>query len=109
VFVDLVLDDTIIEVHGHAKEGSGYGYSGARGLNALLATLTIRHVAPVIVTQRLRKGTCGSPRGAKRAVRRVDCGSTVAHGVPDRAKVLVRMDSAFYGGDPVRAAVGAGG
>jgi len=38
VMVD--IDDTIIEVHGHAKGGSGYGYSGVRGLNALLATAT---------------------------------------------------------------------
>ncbi|MEX3601263.1 IS1380 family transposase, partial [Kocuria carniphila] len=36
VFVD--VDDTIIEVHGYQKQGSGYGYSGVRGLNALLAT-----------------------------------------------------------------------
>ena len=34
------IDDTIIEVHGYAKQGSGYGYSGVRGLNALLATVT---------------------------------------------------------------------
>src|SRR5215218_9758697 len=31
VMVD--IDDTIIEVHGYAKQGSGYGYSGVRGLN----------------------------------------------------------------------------
>jgi len=35
VMVD--IDDTIIEVHGYSKQGSGYGYSGVRGLNALLA------------------------------------------------------------------------
>jgi len=34
------IDDTIIEVHGYAKQGSGYGYSGVRGLNALIATVT---------------------------------------------------------------------
>ena len=34
VLVD--IDDTIIKVHGHGKQGSGYGYSGVRGLNALL-------------------------------------------------------------------------
>jgi hypothetical protein len=28
VLVD--IDDTIIEVHGYAKHGSGYGYSGVR-------------------------------------------------------------------------------
>src|SRR5665648_1160609 len=33
VMVD--IDDTIIEVHGYAKQGSGYGYSGVRGLNAI--------------------------------------------------------------------------
>ena len=38
VLVD--VDDTIIEVHGYAKQGAGFGYSGVRGLNALLATVT---------------------------------------------------------------------
>jgi hypothetical protein len=68
----LDVDDTIIEVHGHAKQGAGFGYSGVRGLNALLATLAVplagATTAPVIVAQRLRKGTSGSPRGAKRLV-----------------------------------------
>src|SRR4029077_12544469 len=66
VMVD--LDDTIIEVHGYAKQGSGYGYSGIRGLNALIATVTTTGAAPVIVGQRLRKGACGSPRGAARMI-----------------------------------------
>src|SRR5665648_73882 len=66
VMVD--IDDTIIEVHGYGKQGSGYGYSGVRGLNAILATLTTKDTAPVIVAQRLRKGSCGSSRGAKRLV-----------------------------------------
>src|SRR5512141_2912070 len=64
VMVD--IDDTIIEVHGYTKQGSGYGYSGVRGLNALLATVSTIDSAPVVVAQRLRKGSCGSPRGAKR-------------------------------------------
>ena len=58
----LDVDDTIIEVHGHAKQGAGFGYSGVRGLNALLATLATASTAPVIVAQRLRKGAAGSPR-----------------------------------------------
>ena len=49
VLVD--IDDTIIEVRGYTKQGSGYGYSGVRGLNALLATATTNHGAPVIVAQ----------------------------------------------------------
>jgi hypothetical protein len=66
VMVD--IDDTIIEVHLHGKQGSGYGYSGVRGLNALLATATTDGCAPVICGQRLRKGACGCPRGAARMV-----------------------------------------
>ena len=53
VLVD--IDDSIIEVHGHHKQGSSYGYSGVRGLNALITTVTTDTGAPVIVGQRLRK------------------------------------------------------
>jgi hypothetical protein len=38
VLVD--LDDTIVEVHGYAKQGAAFGYSGVRGLSALLATVS---------------------------------------------------------------------
>lgn len=102
----LDVDDTIIEVHGHAKQGAGFGYSGVRGLNALLATLTTATSAPVIVAQRLRKGAAGSPRGAKRLV-----GDAVrtARGLLGRPQlVLVRMDSAFYGRGAVHAAITGG-
>ena len=58
VFVD--VDDTVVEVHGHAKQGAGFGYNKVRGLNALLATVTTPGSAPVIVAQRLRKGACAS-------------------------------------------------
>src|SRR6202171_218225 len=62
------IDDTIMESHGHGKQGSGYGYSGVRGLNALIATVSTERAAPVIVGQRLRKGSCGSaPRAAPAA------------------------------------------
>jgi hypothetical protein len=94
VMVD--LDDTIIEVHGYAKQGSGYGYSGVRGLNALLATVSTPEAAPVVVAQRLRKGSCGSPRGAKRLV--ADALKTVSKlHLRSTLRPLVRADSAFYG------------
>jgi DDE family transposase len=102
VMVD--IDDTIIEVHGYAKQGSGYGYSGVRGLNALLATVSTIQCAPVVVAQRLRKGSCGSPRGAKRLV--ADALKTAAS--LSTAKPLVRTDSAFYGQPMVAAALRAG-
>jgi Transposase DDE domain group 1 len=103
-FVLVDVDDTIIEVHGYAKQGAGFGYSGVRGLNALLATVTTAGTAPVVVAQRLRRGACGSPRGAKRLV--TDALKTVrglSGGTP-----LVRADSAFYGRGLVLAAVRAG-
>ena len=104
VLVD--VDDTIIEVHGHAKQGAGFGYSGVRGLNALLATVTTTNSAPVIVAQRLRKGSCGSPRGAKRLV--ADALKTVRTLHPGDVRPLLRADSAFYGAPTVGAAVRAG-
>jgi hypothetical protein len=102
------LDDTIIEVHGYAKQGSGYGYSGVCGLNALIATVTTAHGAPVITGQRLRKGSCGSPRGAARMI-----GDTLAtvkrlRSPQATTKPLVRMDSAFYGYPSVAAAIRGG-
>ncbi len=100
------IDDTIIEVHGHAKQGAGFGYSGVRGLNALLATLTVTAAAPVILAQRLRKGSAGSPRGAKRLV--ADAVKTTRRLLGKHQPVLVRMDSAFFGGPAVRAAVAGG-
>lgn len=62
------IDDAIIEVHGHGKQGAGFGYTGKRGLNALTATIATAQAAPMIAAQRLRKGSCGSPRGAARMV-----------------------------------------
>ena len=102
----LDVDDTVIEVHGHAKQGAGFGYSGVRGLNALLATLTIATTAPVIVAQRLRKGSAGSPRGAKRLLG--DAVRTARRLLGSTQLVLVRMDSAFYGRGAVHAALAGG-
>ena len=102
----LDVDDTIIEVHGRAKQGAGFGYSGVRGLNALLATLATATSAPVIVAQRLRKGSSGSPRGAKRLVG--DAVRTTRRLLGKTRLVLVRMDSAFYGRGPVHAALAGG-
>jgi hypothetical protein len=106
VLVD--LDDTIVEVHGYSKQGSGYGYSGVRGLNAVLATVSTGQAAPVIVAQRLRRGACGSPRGAERLV--ADALATVKKlcAGPAAVRPLLRADSAFYGHPTVSAAIKAG-
>jgi hypothetical protein len=105
-YAPLDVDDTVIEVHGRAKQGAGFGYSGVRGLNALLATLATATTAPVIVAQRLRKGASGSPRGAKRLVG--DAVKTTRRLLGTTQLVLVRMDSAFYGRGPIHAALAGG-
>lgn len=104
-FVFLDVDDTIIEVHGYQKQGSGYGYSGVRGLNALLATASTADCAPVILAQRLRKGAANSARGANRLI--TDACSTLKR-TGNTARVLVRADSAFYGHASISAALAAG-
>ncbi|MDV5999535.1 IS1380 family transposase [Kocuria rhizophila] len=105
VFVD--VDDTIIEVHGYQKQGSGYGYSGVRGLNALLATASTADTAPVILGQRLRRGSVGSPRGAARLIG--DSLATLQRMHPtDQDQVLMRADSAFYGHAAVAAVLKTG-
>src|SRR5215210_1558539 len=59
----------------------------------------------MIVAQRLRKGACGSSRGAARLV--ADALRTVKNLKPGR-RPLLRADSAFYGHPTVSAAVRAG-
>ncbi len=89
-------DDAIVEVHGYAKQRSGYGYSGVRGLNALLATVNTTTSAPVIVARRLRKGSCGAKRlvAEELTLRRLREAAPQG-GEPPRT--LLRADSAFYG------------
>lgn len=74
----LDVDDTIREVHGYAKQGAAYGYSGVKGLNAQIAVLSspVRAGDRRIPTlqrqhhQRARRGT--SDRGRRRDLPR--CG-----------------------------------
>jgi len=95
------IDDTIRRTYGYAKQGSGYGYSGVKGLNALLATVSCADRAPVIVATRLRKGSANSARGAARLVAD-SLKTTKAAGVS--GTVILRADSAYYGADVVAAA-----
>lgn len=90
------IDDTIKEVYGYKKQGSGYGYSGVRGLNAFLGTVTTEHAAPFIAAARLRKGAANSARGAGKFV--ADLLANVARLRSENATglVLLRSDSAFY-------------
>ena len=97
----LDIDDTIKATYGYQKEGAGYGYSGVKGLNALLGIVSTPTAAPVIVATRLRKGSTNSPRGAARLVADalVTAAKAGATGI-----VTVRSDSAYYGHAVVAAA-----
>jgi hypothetical protein len=95
------IDDTIRATHGYAKQGAGYGYSGVKGLNALLAIVSTPTSAPVIAATRLRKGGTNSARGAARFV--ADALAT-AKACGGGGLVTVRADSAYYGHDVIAAA-----
>ncbi len=90
----LDIDDTVREVHGHAKQGAAFGYTGVRGLNLQLATLSTPTAAPVIARARLRKGNTASATGAGRMLAQA---ITTARAVGVSARVLARADSAYYG------------
>jgi hypothetical protein len=104
--VHVDLDDTVVEVHGYAKQGAAFGYSGVRGLNAALATVSTDQVAPVIAAQRLRKGSAGSARGAAKLA--TDALALIGRTHLAGRDVLVRADSAFYSHALVTAVLTAG-
>ena len=95
---DLVidLDSTICEVHGHTKQGAGYGYTKCLGYHPLVAT---RAGTGEILFSRMRKGSAGSSRGVKRFVDELA-------GILNRAKATgtktVRADSGFWSWELLR-------
>ena len=90
----LDVDDTIREVHGYAKQGAAYGYSGVRGLNVQVATVSTPLAAPVIAQARLRRGNTASATGAARLLAQA---ITTARAAGVRSRILARADSAYYG------------
>jgi hypothetical protein len=95
---DLVidLDSTVCEVHGHAKQGAEYGYTGCLGYHPLVAT---RAATGEILFSRMRKGSAGSSRGINRFVDELA-------GILKRAKATgakcVRADSGFWSWELLR-------
>jgi hypothetical protein len=97
----LDIDDTIRSTFGYSKQGAGYGYSGVKGLNALLAIVSTASSAPVIVATRLRKGSANSARGAARLV--ADA-ITTTRSAGTAGLMVLRADSAYFGADVIAAA-----
>jgi len=100
------VDDTVKATYGYAKQGAGFGYSGVKGLNALIATVSTPLSAPVICATRLRKGSTNSARGAARLVAdALKAAKAAGAGGPDgTGLILLRADSAFYSYDVIAAA-----
>ena len=88
------VDDTVREVHGHAKQAAAFGYTKQRGLNIQLAVVSTPLAAPVIARARLRSGNTASAKGAGRMLAQAITTTRTA-GVT--SKVLCRADSAYYG------------
>jgi hypothetical protein len=103
VFVD--IDDTVRQTYGYAKQGAGRGYTGVKGLNALLAVVSTPISAPLIAATRLRKGSTNSARGAAKLL--ADALAT-ARRAGAAGLLLVRADSAYYSHDIVAACRRAG-
>jgi Transposase DDE domain group 1 len=97
----LDIDDTIKATHGYAKQGAGYGYTGVKGLNALLAIVSTPLSAPVVAATRLRRGGTNSARGAAKLVSDALVTTKACGG---RGLITVRADSAYYGHDMIAAA-----
>ena len=96
------VDDTVRQTYGYAKQGAGRGYTGVKGLNALLAVVSTPISAPLVAAARLRKGSTNSARGAARLV--ADALVTAKAAGATGVRVL-RADSAFYGYDVIAAAI----
>lgn len=92
VFLD--VDDTVREVHGYAKQATAFGYTGVRGLNVQLATISSPSSSPVIARARLRRGNTASATGVARLLAQA-ISTARAAGVTTR--ILARADSAYYG------------
>jgi hypothetical protein len=95
------IDDTVRSTYGYAKQGAGRGYTGVKGLNALIATVSTPLAAPVVAAVRLRKGSAASPRGAHRLVADVLVTARAAGATGLR---VLRADSAFYNHQVIAAA-----
>jgi Transposase DDE domain group 1 len=84
------MDSTITEVHGHQKQGAGYGYTRKLGYHPLLAS---RAETGEILHARMRKGSANTQRGAKRFVEELIARVRRAGAA---GPVVVRADSGFW-------------
>jgi hypothetical protein len=83
------IDSFVGEVHGHAKQGTGYGYTGQLGYHPLMAS---RGDTAEVLHVRQRKGQANTQRGALRFVQELIPRVRRAGANGD---ILLRGDSGF--------------
>ena len=91
------IDSTITEVHGHAKQGAGYGYTRRLGYHPLLAT---RADTGEVLHARMRKGSANTQRGAKRFVEELVARVRRAGAT---GPLVLRADSGFWSAKTITA------
>ncbi len=84
------VDSFVGEVHGHAKQGAGYGYTHKLGYHPILAT---RADTSEVLHVRLRKGQANTQRGALRFVDELLARVRRAGAA---GQILLRADSGFW-------------
>jgi hypothetical protein len=84
------VDSFVGEVHGHSKQGAGYGYTRKLGYHPLLAT---RSDTSEALHVRLRKGAANTQRGALRFVDELIARVRKAGAT---GRILLRADSGFW-------------
>jgi hypothetical protein len=84
------IDSFLGEVHGHAKQGAGYGYTRKLGYHPILAT---RADSGEVLHVRLRKGQANTQRGALRFVEELLARVRRAGAA---GQILLRADSGFW-------------
>jgi hypothetical protein len=99
------IDDTVRQTYGYDKKGAGRGYTGVKGLNALLAVVFTSLSAPLIAATRPRKGSTNSARGAAKLLTDT---LAILRRAGATGVALVRSDSAYHAHDIVAAVRRAG-
>lgn len=84
------VDSFVGEVHGHRKQGAGYGYTRKLGFHPILAT---RANTSEVLHVRLRTGAANTQRGALRFVDELIARVRRAGAA---GQILLRADSGFW-------------
>jgi hypothetical protein len=89
----LDVDDTVIQIYGYAKQAAGRGYTGVKGLNALVATASTPMSGAGDRRNAATSGECPLVRGAATSVTEA---LQVARRCGACGLVILPADSAFY-------------